>query len=62
MKRQVIHSLLVVLTGLAFTACQSDLDVPIAQGSLHIELENISPLLTTRSTPSELGTPEASRF
>ena len=62
MKRQLIHYLLTAMTGLAFTACQSELDVPVAQGSLQIELENISPLLTTRSTPSDLGTPEASRF
>lgn len=62
MKRQLIHYLLVAMTGLAFTACQSELDVPVTKGSLQIELENISPLLTTRSTPSELGIPEASRF
>ena len=62
MKRQLIHYLLAAMTGLAFTACQSELDVPVTKGSLQIELENISPLLTTRSTPSELGIPEASRF
>lgn len=52
----------ILLTVLSFTACQSELDIPMTQGSLQITLDNISPLLTTRSTPSELGKPEASNF
>lgn len=51
-----------LMIGMGFNACQSECDIPEGKGSLLISLNNISPLLATKATPAELGTPETSNF
>ena len=58
---KILCQLLLLLLAMGFTACTSDLDVEVqGEGSLQLTLGNI--FTTTRSTPSELGTPVASDF
>ena len=51
--------LVLICTG--FVACTSELEPAIEEGNLRLSFGNIS-TTTTRSTPSELGTPVASDF
>ena len=62
-KYTILCNLMLLLFGLAsMLSCQNDLNVPDAQGGLHITLANIFSSTVTRSTPSELGTPAADLF
>ena len=54
--------MLLLLGMTAIQSCQNDLATPDVQGGLHVTLANVSSSTVTRSTPSELGTPQAEDF
>lgn len=56
-----IHLYLLVCTMLLLASCQDDV-CGVGEGGLMVRLQNVSPQVITRSTPAELGMPDAKEF
>ena len=57
-----IFGILLLLFGMVLPSCQSELDPQVPTGGLQVVLGNISPSVTSRSTPADIGTPATEYF
>ena len=56
------YTALLALVLLAFSSCSNEEVAPMSAGAVRVRLEGVAATVVTRSTPSELGQPEATGF